>query len=593
MKRYLLLFFFFGLLSGCSDDDPVPAPRLELDPQEDIIFEAEGGEKTVRVLTNLDEWTVTPSVEEPWFELVAEVAEKTFTVKASKYESATPREEIVLTVAAGDQSVKIKVMQQSPDFELVLSDPTETAVKFTVIPSDAKQMYYYDVLPVNTLNAYHEGDLKVFMANLLKEAVNKHGSVDAALKKIASTGEHTYNYKDLLADTEYVAFAIPLNDKGEVVKEPATKKFKTLVLPLSDMTFEVTFSNTTFDGADIQIVPSDQSEPYYFCIRPALGYKHLSRPQLLEQILMEDGMFLEFMSYPGTYDYANEHVCNTNTEYLLLCFGFKNGNPTTHMQIFPFRTSPADIDPKDCKFEVTVREITARKINVGISPSSQQVMYLFDLLDEESYNNNKADMKRFVKRYIDATVDDLDSGLERGDTGYHYTNNIHPESTYYVWSACIDEYGQVEGEVSVSSPIETPANVLSSVKSEASIEKYFNGDDLYKKDPEKYESSKGFAYVPIDFTHEGENLKSWYGTIVANDDPEFKVENVSDQELVKMLMREEYSYPSRLLRNCKWDVEYVMLSFAIDADGNNGKVFRKSVTFTKKGAAPVSEFVEP
>ena len=44
---------------------------------------------------------------------------------------------------------------------------------------------------------------------------------------------------------------------------------------------------------------------------------------------------------------------------------------------------------------------------------------------------------------------------------------------------------------------------------------------------------------------------------------------------------------------CKWDREHTILAVGIGADENAGKVLRETLVFTKAGAFPVSEFVDP
>lgn len=51
--------------------------------------------------------------------------------------------------------------------------------------------------------------------------------------------------------------------------------------------------------------------------------------------------------------------------------------------------------------------------------------------------------------------------------------------------------------------------------------------------------------------------------------------------------------PTGKLYLCKWDTEHTILAVGVAADENPGVLLRQSHTFTKAGAAPVSEFVAP
>jgi copper chaperone CopZ len=124
----------------------------------------------------------------------------------------------------------------------------------------------------------------------------------------------------------------------------------------------------------------------------------------------------------------------------------------------------------------------------------------------------------------------------------------------------------------------------------ATIDKYFNGDDLYALDNEKYADCRGQAYVMVTFA--AENAKEWYGTMVA-EDPNDPTSAISDDEVIETLLVGGTWCPTGKLYLCKWDTEHTILAVGVAADENPGVLLRQSHTFTKAGAAPVSEFVAP
>lgn len=124
----------------------------------------------------------------------------------------------------------------------------------------------------------------------------------------------------------------------------------------------------------------------------------------------------------------------------------------------------------------------------------------------------------------------------------------------------------------------------------ATIDKYFNGDDLYALDNEKYADCQGQAYVMVTFA--AENAKEWYGTMVA-EDPNDPTSAISDDEVIETLLVGGTWCPTGKLYLCKWDTEHTILAVGVAADENPGVLLRQSHTFTKAGAAPVSEFVAP
>lgn len=124
-------------------------------------------------------------------------------------------------------------------------------------------------------------------------------------------------------------------------------------------------------------------------------------------------------------------------------------------------------------------------------------------------------MKAYVTEYVGQDIDNLDNNRVCGQSGYSYTKVLEPGTKYYVWVASIDEFGKPQAEVYVSDPIETLPKAVSNATVTATIDKYFNGDDLYALDNEKYADCQGQAYVMVTFA--AENAKEWYGTMIAED----------------------------------------------------------------------------
>ena len=296
------------------------------------------------------------------------------------------------------------------------------------------------------------------------------------------------------------------------------------------------------------------------------------------------------MAAPGVYEYKNEGVYLPDTEYWVLIFGWAAGAPTTSIQKFPFRTSKPNIDPAACQFTVTHSDLTSRGMNISIEPSDDTVPYMFDLISEADYERYKADMKAYVTEYVGQDIDNLDNNRVCGQSGYSYTKVLEPGTKYYVWVASIDEFGKPQADVYISDPITTLPKAVSDATVTATIDKYFNGDDLYALDNEKYADCRGQAYVMVTFA--AENAKEWYGTMVA-EDPNDPTSAISDDEVIETLLVGGTWCPTGKLYLCKWDTEHTILAVGVAADENPGVLLRQSHTFTKAGAAPVSEFVAP
>lgn len=600
------IYFFIACLTlstlfcSCNNDDNTQTKaQLEITPSSDIVFEVAGGKKTIAVLTDQAAWTVKSN--QDWCE-VTKNGSDTFIVSAAENETTNPMPQATVTVMAGEgeyaSTVQFKVDQKGAEeppvsdvtFEIKLSEPTASGVDVTVTPSSNEAVYYYDVLSVEVLKEAHSGDLAVYMTNMMKEAVSSFGSVEEAMKKLCTKGESSHSFSRLNSDTDYVAFAAGLNAQGVVNTEIKSVSFRTAALA-QGLSFKIEFSNYAYDGVDYKITPSDMEARYYSAIRPAFAYRNMSDEEILNTVAAEDGFMIDFYATTGVSEYTNEHVWATDTEYLVVVFGWENYAPSTGLFKFPFRTSKPTIDPADCQFTVTPSDITSRSLKIKITPSDNTVMYMYDLIADEDYQPYKTDMESYVREYVQQGIAMLDNNRVRGEAGYSYQKMLEPGTTYYVWTACIGETGELESKVHLSDPIQTLPNQLSKATVTATVNKYFNGDDLYAKDPVKYASYQGKAYVSVTF--EATDAATWYGTLV-EENPRDPTSAISDAEIIEGLVNGNGTFcPTGKLYLCNWDVENTILAVGVGTDDNTGALLRQTHVFTKDGAAPVSEFVDP
>ena len=447
MKKNLffstLLLVTAVLMGGCRQEEPKTAPpTLSIEPAEALVFEATGGTRVIAVTTNQDTWRVLS--DQTW--CVAQAADDaSFTVTAGINESPDdmPRAKVTVTAGTGNNARTVvlevyqrgaeEVVPEEPPFGITLSNITATGVDMRVVPLDAAGSYYFDVIAKATLDEHHGGDIGRMMERMMAEAEQMYGSMEEALANLASRGEQEHSFTRLSPASEHVAFA----------------------------------------------VPSDDEFPYYCTIRPAFQYDELSDQELLEKVVAEDGFMIDFYATTGVYEYENENVWLTDTGYLVLVFGWAGGAATTNIHRFPFRTLEPNIPPSECRFDVEVTGLTSRSATVAITPSDETSVYMWDLIADADYQQFKGNMKQYVTDYVAADIESLDYNRERGVGGNIFSKMLEPGTTYYVWAACIDEFGKPAADVVVSAPFETLPNQVSDAGVSAVIGKYFNGDDLY------------------------------------------------------------------------------------------------------------------
>lgn len=249
----------FAIYSCEEKPGPSEPATLELDPSEGIVFDAQGGTKTVKVISNRD-WSVES--DQPDYFAIQRTTDTTFTVTAgtNENEEAVPAAIITVTAGEGNDSVTktLNVSQNGKDpltLSITLENITATSADMKVVPSYDNARFYYDVLAVHVLDEHHSGDLAVYMENMMAEAVSTFGDIESALEAICSTGEQSYQFTEQIPETEYIAFAAGLDDEGKVSSEIAFEKYTTLAL--ENANFDVEFANIAHKGFDYTVTPSD------------------------------------------------------------------------------------------------------------------------------------------------------------------------------------------------------------------------------------------------------------------------------------------------------------------------------------------------
>lgn len=481
------------------------------------------------------------------------------------------------------------------EFVIDVSEVSEQGALMKVTPSNNAVSYYFDVISKTTLVEYHASDLSLLLAATVDEATaSADGNLSNALKAITVKGLQSYRYDKLVPKTEYIAFAAGLDAEGKVCTEIVQKTFTTLEI-VSGLQFEVKVTKTYINGADYTITPSSDELYWYSGVRSAGALKGMTDAEILQKILAEDEMLFPVFAKKGPVEYTNEESGNSDTEYLILTFGYSGGYggvPTTPLVKTSYRTGKPDIAAASCTFRFEVSGLKSRSAAVSIYPSGGQNMYAFDLIDEATYEQNKTKMNEYVANYTENSLWTW-SGLDlmKGDGGYTYTKTLTPGTKYYVWAACIDEFGATASPVAISAPFTTLPSVVSDAVATAAIEKYFDGDDLFARDPVTYALAKGKVYVPVAF-NTNEVCPIWYGELY-----EEAIENpssgFSDADLSAMLTKGGVWCPVGFIRYCAWNTDHILLAVGVASDDNTGPLYRQSVVFTKQGAAPISEFVEP
>ena len=72
--------------------------------------------------------------------------------------------------------------------DIELSEVGINTVTMNVTPSEVEALYVYDVIQQSILNEHHDGDVAVYVANLVASVMEEYQTPEATLERIATTG---------------------------------------------------------------------------------------------------------------------------------------------------------------------------------------------------------------------------------------------------------------------------------------------------------------------------------------------------------------------------------------------------------------------
>lgn len=529
---------------------------------------------------------------------IAEIVES-ITVKGNAtktFDQLTPETEYLVfamhitaagTCTTGNFLQIVTPKGEGAPFTISLDGITGSTVDVTVTPASQTMSYFSDVLSKSVFDEYHAGNVATYLENFVQDKIGKGLSIEEIYPVIATTGTDTQTIKGLTPKTDYIALAIGIDEQCKPTTAAVIKEFTTEEVT-SDNTYQVSFSEPEFDGIDFTVTP-ENDDVYFYMWKPKAHCDTLTDEQIIDELLAEYGFMIDFLySYTGVTTYENEHVMSTDTGYYVCVFGYSDGINTTPLYKFPFRTAPSQTDPAQCSFLVETTDITSSSATVQVIPSDRQVMYMWDLIDADTYRQNNSTMNRYVTEYVAQDLPNLEYIRVRGEDGLPFNRTLTPNTEYYVWTAAIDEFGKPVGEVKMSDPFRTLPRELSSATVTADFMKYFDGDELYALSTTDYGDCRGKAYVYVNF-HQNADASLWYGQMFDEDlsDPT----DPTDSEIITTLVDNNGGLwcPVGKPFLCDWDKTHTILAVALGKDDNYGPVFRSTHTFTKAGAAPASE----
>ena len=98
----------------------------------------------------------------------------------------------------------------------------------------------------------------------------------------------------------------------------------------------------------------------------------------------------------------------------------------------------------DVTFDITISDVTTSGATVNVVPSDKTVLYYFDKVEKSTYEAYKSDddfMKKTMtnlREYVSSSGGALFSALSVGETDHTFSNELRPDTDYYIFAFAID-----------------------------------------------------------------------------------------------------------------------------------------------------------
>lgn len=420
-------------------------------------------------------------------------------------------------------------------FDMVVGDNlTATSFSVTIVPSDDRVGYFFDVFPAAMYEEYCLSDaanLPDFIKEYIPAIASEAGyTVPATVGAISNYGAITADFSSedgIQPSNTYFVFAIGIGADGTAVTEAEVISVTTGRPPMN--TFEAMEASVEDDRATFYVTPT-QSESYV-ALFELQEYMYdndgnaLTDDQIIDAILRAQGDNIGNHIYSGTSS-ISECPLIPNKDYYCLVFGYFGGEVTTPLTKVAFKTKEADM--VDCEIFITLGNPTTTTCGVAFDPYITPMPHMFNYMPYatyEAYGANDDAIKRYNDELIDSMWDPAKMSREEWlsralETDYNSwtIDGLEPNTRYLVYAIGLVPDG------TYTTPAYFKEFTTKEIKEGPHVQEImFSGN-----------KSQGWAqaWIYLDLDTEVKTLKFSH---IVNDDT---VYNLSDEELLAYLEEE-------------------------------------------------------
>lgn len=492
-------------------------------------------------------------------------------------------------------------------FDLEVSEIGLTEARVKVSASNKDAVFFVNVFSMDQYQQWG-GDESAFAAHagaLVDYYVQMGQTIEAMIINLGHVGKMDAVFDGLTADTEYIAYAVGIDERFFVNTKAETFTFKTKKVIESSNTFAVDIQETTFCSVIGTVTPSND-DPFVCLIQAKSQFENYESDsdimyELVSTYQKWDSLG-EVLYFGEIVDLEEISFLSPETEYYLFCFGWDEA-PTTPLTKVEFKTTAGGGNPRGQELTFFLSDIVHNKATVTISPKLG-LHYFYDCMPVstlEEYVAAEGSEAEAICRFLDERIDYgaeyfactrteylEEVGAAMGKQKWTFTG-LAEDSEYVIVAATVNI---TTGKIALRTPFKsevfkTTVLIESNASIEFVIDKYYDGTELAELDPTQFSRCKGMVMVPYTVVPNAE-AAHWrttftYGEFASwaeRDDILFELDYQSDQDKTQGFAVVHY------------DQIVSFMGMAENSEGYTGPFVLYEFKAVKGGASPAQDFID-
>ena len=513
-----------------------------------------------------------------------------FTTRITKKEFTTP-----------------EIQQNELKFEISVTDIGLTKATVNVTADQKDAVFFVNVFSPEQYEQWG-GDDTAFATHalaLVDYYVAMGRTTEEMVANLGSVGSASLVFDDLVDNTEYMAYAVGIDENFYVNTKAEVFKFTTKKAVESANTFDINITGTTYCSVLGTVTPSN-ADQFICSIQPKEQLQEYgSDTEIMYELVAtyQKWGLMDKVLYKGTtVDLEEISSLSPSTEYVILCFGWDEA-PTTGITMAEFTTDPEGGRPQAQEMTFVLSDIMHNKVTVNIHPKLG-LYYFYDCMSMktfEEYVASEGSEDEAICRFIDERIDYgaeffsctrseylADMGAAIGKQKWTFTG-LDQDSEYMIVAATVNmSTGMIAYRKPFTSEVfRTTILIESNAGIDFIIDKYYDGTELAELDPAQFSKCKGMVMVPY-IIKPNADAAHWrttftYGEFASwaeRDDILFELDYQCDNDKTQGYAVVHYNQIVSFM------------GIAVNDEGYTGPFALYEFTAVKGGASPAQEFID-